>query len=69
MDGFGKELRGLGDINELSKLMSEMDVTEFEIKYQLYLSMAFTEFMTKVKPVYLKYAAKDPEVTNFIFKL
>lgn len=57
------------EINQFSKIFSDVDITTFDLLDQLLCLTAYTEFVEKVKPIYLKYAAKDPEITNFIFKL
>lgn len=57
------------EMDEFIKLTKEVDPNAFSLEDQLYCCLAMTEFMNKVKPVYLKYAAKDPEATTFLFKM
>lgn len=57
------------ELEELMKLMNEMDISTFDMVDQLTILLAMAEFGAKVKPIYAKYAAKDTGVTNFLFKL
>lgn len=59
----------LEEMNEFADLMKDMDISSFSLMDQMYLGCAYMEFVEKVKPIYLKYAAKNSEITNFIFKL
>lgn len=63
------ENRALEDMNAVVDLMAKLDVSEFDILDQMVLGLAFAKFISEVKPVYAKYAAKDPSITNFIMKL
>ena len=55
-------------IEESSKLLSS-DISEFSAEDQILLLTYYMEFISKVKPIYLRNIAKDPNTTNFLFKL
>lgn len=55
-------------IEESAKLLST-DISEFEAEDQMLLLMYYMEFISKIKPIYLRNMAKDPKATNFLFKL
>lgn len=55
-------------IEESSKLLSS-DISEFPAEDQILLLTYYMEFISKVKPIYLRNLAKDPKATNFLFKL
>ena len=57
------------EMNEFADMMKEADISSFSLMDQMYLGYAYMEFVEKVKPIYLKYAATAPQITNFIFKL
>lgn len=57
------------EMNEFIKLMNEVDPNSFSLEEQMYCGLAMVEFMNKVKPIYMKHAAKDPEATTFLFKM
>ena len=51
-------------IDESAKLLST-DISEFPAEDQILLLTYYMEFISKVKPIYLRNLAKDPKVTNF----
>ena len=55
-------------IDESAKLLST-DMSEFPTEDQILLLTYYMEFISKVKPIYLRNLAKDPKATNFLFKL
>ena len=55
-------------IEESAKLLST-DISEFQAEDQILLLTYYMEFISKVKPIYLRNLAKDPKATNFLFKL
>ena len=55
-------------LEESSKLLST-DISEFQAEDQILLLTYYMEFISKVKPIYLRNLAKDPKATNFLFKL
>ena len=57
------------EMDEYFKLMNEVDFNEMDMCDQLALFAALVEMMTKTKPILVKYAAKNPQITNFLFKL
>ena len=56
-------------MDEYFKLMNEVDLNEMDMCDQLALLAALAEMVTKTKPIFVKYAAKNPQITNFLFKL
>ena len=55
-------------IEESAKLLST-DISEFQAEDQILLLTYYMEFISKVKPIYLRNLDKDPKATNFLFKL
>ena len=55
-------------IDESAKLLST-DMSEFPAEDQALLLLYYMEFISKVKPIYLRKLGKDPRATNFLFKL
>ena len=55
-------------IEESTKLLST-DISEFKAEDQILLLTYYMEFISKIRPIYLRNIAKDPKSTNFLFKL
>ena len=46
-----------------------MDPSKFDMVDQMKLLMAYTEFVEKAKPIYLKYAVKEEGPKTFFIKM
>ena len=55
-------------IEESAKLLST-DISEFQAEDQILLLTYYMEFISKIRPIYLRNIAKDPKSTDFLFKL
>lgn len=55
-------------IDESAKLLST-DISEFPAEDQILLLTYYMEFISKIRPIYLRNITKDPKSTNFLFKL
>ena len=55
-------------IEESAKLLNT-DISEFQAEDQILLLTYYMEFISKIRPIYLRNIAKDPKSTNFLFKL
>ena len=57
------------EIKEFNELLENLDFNDFELVDQLKCALAFEELVRIVKPILIKYAAKDQKITNFLFKM
>lgn len=57
------------DFEEFNNLMSQLDITSFDMVDQMFIALEMAKMIDAVKPILLKYAAKDKNVSNFIMKL
>ena len=55
-------------IEESAKLLST-DISEFQAEDQILLLTYYMEFISKIRPIYLRNIAKDSKSKNFLFKL
>ena len=55
-------------IEESAKLLST-DISEFKAEDQILLLTYYIEFISKIKPIYLRNIAKDTKSIDFLFKL
>lgn len=59
----------IDEISETINLMTEIPIESFDVLEQCYIIAAMTEFTKKIKPLYVKKAAENPQSTTFLFKL
>lgn len=57
------------DFEEFNNLITQLDITSFDMVDQMFIALEMAKMIDAVKPILLKYAAKDKNVSNFIMKL
>lgn len=57
------------EFEEFNNLMLQLDIASFDMVDQLLIALEFAKMIDNIKPILLKYAAKDKNVSNFIMKL
>ena len=57
------------DFKNFNELIKDMDTTKFDMVDQMKLLMAYTEFVEKAKPIYLKYAVKEESPKIFFINM
>ena len=57
------------DFENFNKLIKDMDTTKFDMVDQMKLLIAYTEFVEKAKPIYLKYAVKEEGPKTFFINM
>lgn len=63
------EIKTQDELNQLTKMLAELDMSKLNFRDQLYLSQAHLEFMNKIKPILVKNIEKLPEKETYIIKL
>lgn len=59
----------MSKLDQFLELLNNIDVDSMSLVDQMTISLLFAEMMEKAEPILLKYAATNPNVTNFLFKL
>lgn len=59
----------MNEFEEMQELMKEIDIQEMSLFDQMMVGLAYSELVSKVKPIYLKYMARRETGTSFLFKL
>lgn len=57
------------EIVMLTEFLASVDMTQWDIADQLVVTGAHVELMEKIKPVLLKYMAREKEVPSFLIRL
>lgn len=63
------EIKTQDELNQLTKVLAELDMSKLDYQDQLYLSQAHLEFMNKIKPILVKNIDKLPENERYIIRL
>lgn len=56
-------------VDQFLELVNSVDMNRMSLVDQMTVCLIFAECMEKAEPILLKYAATNPNVTNFLFKL
>lgn len=59
----------MNDVDHFVELINKVDIDSMSFVDQMAMAMAFNQFKETAEPILLKYAANDPKVTNFLYKL
>lgn len=63
------EIKTQDELNQLTKVLADLDISKLDFRDQLYLSQAHLEFMNKIKPILIKNVDKLPENEKYIIRL
>lgn len=63
------EIKTQDELNQLTKMLADTDISKLDYQDQLCLSLAHLEFMNKIKPILVKNIDKLPENEKYIIKL
>jgi hypothetical protein len=59
----------IDEVNNIFKLVGELDMSRMEIQDQMRMSLAFCEFAETMKPIVMKYCNDLPEKSTYLFKM
>lgn len=63
------EIETQDELNQLTKMLAELDISKLDYQDQLYLARTHLDFMNKIKPILVKNIDKLPENKTYIVKL
>jgi hypothetical protein len=59
----------IDEVNNIFKLVGELDMLEMELQDQMKMTLAYCEFAETMKPIVLKYCNELPEKSTYLFKM